>query len=187
MRRTNLPITACAVLMAASIAGDSAAEERAITDITRYMTASWRSARINSADWADLTQEAFAELLGRIPRDRLPVAIEDSDSGERRELNRSVWCAAQRWRRVRRHASLEGLAPPAAPDAPSSLDDAELVEHLQTIADRRLSGRQRRILASWCEGESVGDIARSLGISSSLASNEKYKAIQRVRGVLAGA
>ncbi|HVR74258.1 MAG TPA: hypothetical protein VMT52_08000, partial [Planctomycetota bacterium] len=162
------------------------AEERAVTDITRYMTASWRSARFNSADWADLTQEAFAELLGRIPRDRLPAAIEESDSGERRELNRSVWCAAQRWRRVRRHASLEGLAPPAAPDAPSSLDDAELVEHLQTIAERRLSGRQRRILSSWCEGESVGEIARDLGISSSLASNEKYKAIQRVRGVLAG-
>lgn len=185
----KLSLTACAVMVAASVGGGSslpaAVENGAIDQIQRYCATSWRNARIAREDWADCTQEAFAGLLGRIPRARIGAAIYDGSSEERRELNRSIWCTIKRWQRTlfRRSLPLNGHdVPDRRADTEPVLAgemDGDLAAALET-----LSPRQRRILALWCDGQPIADIARDLGIPTPRASDEKYKAIRKLRRAL---
>ena len=102
-------VSACAVVMAASVGGPvvlSPADADAAQAVESYCNASWNNARVARQDWADCTQETFVRLLERISRERLVQAVVDAKSRERRELNRCIWCVAQRWRRCPRHYPL---------------------------------------------------------------------------------
>jgi hypothetical protein len=119
----GLQFAACAVAMAASVGGALApAEAQAVDSIERYCAASWRTAGIARQDWPDCTQQVFIELLERLSREQVPTAIADAQSQERRELNRSIWCITQRWRRAPRLYSLE----PQSPAQPTAASQAEI-------------------------------------------------------------
>jgi RNA polymerase sigma factor (sigma-70 family) len=70
-----------------------------------------------------------------------------------------------------------------------SADDRDLADRsrseerevLQQAADAVLSPRQQRILQLTCEGCSIGEIADELAISTDRVSDEKYKAIRKLR------
>lgn len=47
--------------------------------------------------------------------------------------------------------------------------------------EARLSPTQREIVARWSDGESISAIAESLKLSPARISDEKYKAIQKLR------
>jgi RNA polymerase sigma factor (sigma-70 family) len=178
----RLSLTACTAMMAASLGGaawgDSAAPvpAEAVDRITRYCDASWRNARIAPADWADCTQDVFLRLLERCSAVGLEPAIEDPQSSERRELNRSIWATAQRWRRASRPAPLnEGSV--SDHRAGNGSCRAEL---RSLLAADCLSERQRRILAMYADGHSVSEIADALGLSPARVSDEKYKAVAKL-------
>ncbi len=185
--------TACALVVAASLgandasqvasAAESAVErESSVEQVGKYCTTSWRNAGIPAADWEDCTQEAFAELLGRVGGNGMTVAIDVPDSDERRELNRTVWCVVQRWRRTRSFGSLEGFdVRDRRSDDP--LDHAESADTREFIdsAASALSARQSRIVGDWLEGYSVAEIAEHLDTTPARVSDEKCKAFKRLR------
>ena len=61
------------------------------------------------------------------------------------------------------------------------MDSLNQVRNAVSGEDARLSPTQRKIVTRWSDGESVSDIAESLKLSPARISDEKYKAIQKLR------
>jgi DNA-binding CsgD family transcriptional regulator len=181
----TLSLAACAVAVAATVGSARAEDESVVVEnIQKYCTASWRNAGIDSQEWSDCTQQAITFLLERISRTRLAHTLAEETSEERRELNRAIWRTVQRWRRAPRHVSLpefDCLDRPAAGDPADQNDDLEAA---RAVADAHLSSRQQRILKLWGDGWSIGEIADQLALSPARASDEKYKAIRKLRAHL---
>jgi len=57
----------------------------------------------------------------------------------------------------------------------------EKVHEAMASDESRLSPAQREIVTRWSDGESISDIAESLELSPARISDEKYKAIQKLR------
>ena len=172
----------CAALIAATFAVPVSAES--IASIERYCTSSWRQAGIPANDWEDCTQDTMLELLSRVPKKQLASAIEKPQSAERRELMRSIWCVAQRWRRAsqRRPVSLELLGDYQASAEEKDFDvDRELLRDAQ----QRLSVTQRKILDLFVDGNSIAEIAAQLDLPPARVSDQKYKAIKLLKRHLA--
>jgi len=176
--RTKLAVYA--VALATVVGGSPTAKAEgtpAIEKLERYCTASWRNAGIDRQDWEDCTQQALTELLERASQQQLTEAIENAESEERRELNRSVWRTTQRWRRSARWYSLDE----------SSLTDAhkgqagEAWDQIVEAGRSCLSRRQQQILALARDGWRVSEIAARLSLSAARVSDEKYKAIAKLR------
>lgn len=183
----GVSLTARAALMAAAVAGGTFCgihEAEAVDQIQRYCTTSWQNAQIAPTDWSDCTQETIAELLRRVSRSRMTTAIAEAASEERRELNRSIWCTVQRWRRARRLRQLneiEILDPRSEQTKQDSLDAAD---GPLAAALHKLSVRQQEILMLWSEGWSVAEISEKLDIPTPRVSDEKYKALAKLRRTL---
>lgn len=181
----NVAVAACAAL-AASVGLAGAAnqtESQTIDQVQRYCTTSWRNAGIDPQDWSDCTQEAISELLERVPGDRLDAAFDESESPERRELKRAIWRTIQRWRRAERHGALDGAR---IADSASFEADYDTADWL-SAAIEKLSPRQQTILTLWSRGWSIDDIADELRMSAPRASDEKYKAIRKLKTLLGDA
>ncbi len=178
--RNSLQLTACAAIMTAVLY--PAAEASAVENIQRYCTASWRNAGVLEQDWEDCTQEAIENLLERVSRNGLVTAIQQPQSEQRRELNRSIWRTAQRWRRAKRHTSLDALEffEAAEPTVEPTGDDLDRVE----TAMAKLSETQQQILSQWSNGDSVAEIAEKLDLSAARVSDQKYKAIRKLQRML---
>lgn len=181
----GLQFAACAVAMAASVGGVLSAngEMQAVDSIERYCAASWRTAGIARQDWPDCTQQVFIELLERLSREQVPTAISDAQSEERRELNRSIWCITQRWRRAPRLYPLD----PQGSAQPTVLPPADGGSEWDEVAEAAagcLSQQQRRIVALYAQGWTIQEIADELRLSPARASDEKYKAVQKLRRYL---
>jgi hypothetical protein len=172
LRRT---LAVCAVAFAATTA-DAAVLSR----IERYCTVSWQNAGISPQDWGDCTQDAFVELLERIARDGWRTAVENPQSDERRELNRTIWCVVKRWQRAARHDRLDlDVADASTGSAPQLLPD----EWSALVREANLSNEQATILDQWSQGTAVADIAQALNLPAARVSDQKFKAIQKLRSV----
>lgn len=182
-RRTVL--TACAVALATAVgstAAGSVPEARAIEKLEHYCMASWRNAGIRPEDWEDCTQQALVELLEQVSREGLPTAIANSNSKERRELNRTMWRLVQRSRRAVRQESFDEQRMFVKPK-PQQGEGSEQPDwsNVEAIGPELLSARQLRILEMTRDGWRVGEIAEQLKLSPARVSDEKYKALARLR------
>lgn len=170
-------VAACAVALASSMSTvTGAAETRTLNQVQRYCTTSWRNAGIHPQEWSDCTQEAIAELLERVSRDRLAAALDDASSSERRELNRAIWRVAQRWRR-------SPVSSPLTADVADSRGNEcalELKESVERVLES-ISARQRQILLLWSQGWTIDEIGHRLGMSPARVSDAKYKAIAKLQ------
>lgn len=179
------PRTAVVALMigAAFTAADASAgvvepSGQAITDIQRYCSACWRNARIPADTWGDCTQEVLCRLLTSLPAEQWSKALQP-DGEERRELVRAIDAVKKRSQRARKFAPLnEEVSDRRAHISP---DSADRREELNRIAAELLSDRQQRILQMSSEGYSVQEMAAELTMSPERVSDEKYKAIQKLR------
>ncbi len=179
-RERGLMFAACAVALATAVGSPSqgaVAESRAIQQIERYCTTSWRNAGIRPQDWEDCTQQALVELLTCLSPSDLLVAIEQPESEARRELNRAVWRLVQRCRRQTREATFQDSYAESRPVA----DQQDEWRAIELAAKDLLSPRQQQILDMTRDGWRVADIAAELDASSERISDEKYKAITKLR------
>jgi RNA polymerase sigma factor (sigma-70 family) len=162
-----------------SSAGTAHAETRAVHDISRYCTACWRNARLDPACWPDCTQEVFCRLLER-------VALEDweqmlqGEGEERREFLRAIDAVKKRTQRSRRLSSalIETVADR------HDLYERRVADHREAVhraAAQLLSERQQRILQLSFEGWAVQEIAEKLQVGAERVSDEKYKALRKLR------
>ncbi|MBL8799063.1 MAG: sigma-70 family RNA polymerase sigma factor [Planctomycetia bacterium] len=151
---------------------------RAVQDISRYCTACWRNARLHPDAWSDCTQDVFARLIQRVPTsawDRVMV----QEAEERREFLRAIDAVKKRTQR-RHHCA--ALIDDAVADHRGG--DVRLHDDRATVdraAAELLSTRQQRILQLSFEGASVQEIADELSLAPERVSDEKYKAIRKLR------
>jgi RNA polymerase sigma factor (sigma-70 family) len=167
-----------ALTMADGKAQAAATSDRAITDIHRYCTACWRNARLHPDSWGDCTQEVLARLLQSVPVtdwDRIMSA----ESDERREFVRAIDAVKKRTQRSRKYQSLQDDF--AQRDPRGSQNVADERDLVTGVAKQVLSGRQQKILRMSFEGYSVQDMAKSLAMSPERVSDEKYKAVRKLR------
>ena len=179
-------LATCAMLVASTLTATPqvhAAEGNTVERIQRYCSASWRNARISRQDWQDCSQAVLSELLERISTERMGQAIEDSDSAERRELNRAIWRVAKRWRRARRSLPLTEADDLTRYQNEEQSDNDAIAEMRELVAwpESSLTERQRLIIERSLDGSSVADIAEELAIPASRVSHDKYRAIRKLR------
>lgn len=154
-----------------------AADPAAISDHSRYCTACWRNARLDPDSWTDCTQDVFLRLVERVTPANWRRALA-GDGSERREFLRAIDAVKKRSQRNRKYAELH-------PDAVVDRQPDEAVADQRMVVEQAaaslLSPRQQQIIRMSFEGWSVAEIARQLGIGPERVSDEKYKAIRKLR------
>ena len=165
------------VLGTAMTAADATATARedVIPDLSRYCQACWRNARLPADRWGDCTQQVFTRLLERVQPDRWANLLAD-DGDERREFIRAIDAVKKRTQRARKLAAVPvEFADPRADDR---RDERQAVVSAAQVV---LSGRQRKIVELTVGGWAVPEIANELGTTPERISDEKYKAIRKLR------
>ena len=161
-------------------------DDHAVRDITRYCHVCWRNARLPEDLWADCTQLVFTRLLETVGRDRWTGLLKTED-GDKREFLRAIDAVKKRTQRARRFFDLSSEVADNGTSANGVLDQREEVNK---AAGEVLSERQQKIIHLSAEGWAVPEIAVELGTTTQRISDEKYKAIRKLReklGVDAGA
>jgi RNA polymerase sigma factor (sigma-70 family) len=162
---------------------DAPETDKAIADISRYCATCWRNARLPADRWNDCTQEVFRRLLERVPTDAWDQALR-GDGDERREFLRAIDTVKKRSQRARKCSSaVECVADRQEQQRRRLREEREIV---QQAAAEILTPRQQRILQLSFEGWSVHDTAQELQLPVERVSDEKYKAIRKLRTHLLG-
>lgn len=158
--------------------------EGAVNNVSRYCTACWRNAGLPVDRWGDCTQEVLRRLLETLEPERWERILK-CETEERRELVRAIDAVKKRTQRDRKRTSplVEAMADRHVADRHdeswSSLnDERDAVRH---AAQELLTDRQQRILQMTIEGWTVADMATALSLNAERISDEKYKAIQKLR------
>jgi RNA polymerase sigma factor (sigma-70 family) len=152
--------------------------DKAIADIQRYCSACWRNARIPLDSWTDCTQEVLCRLMQRVPVTRWDLVL-NSEGEERKEFVRAIDAVKKRSQRSRKWSALnEDVVDRRVQMGQGAVDRRE---ELNRAAEQVLSVRQRRILQMSIDGFSVQDMANALTMSPERVSDEKYKAIRKLR------
>ena len=151
----------------------------AVTDISKYCQVCWRNARLDPDSWPDCTQEVLVRLLQTVEPDKWAGLLKQDENEDRREFLRAIDAVKKRTQRARKAT---GLADDVADRryAPEAARN-ELHEELEKVSHKVLSQRQRRILALTFDGWSVPEIAEELATTVERVSDEKYKAIRKLR------
>jgi RNA polymerase sigma factor (sigma-70 family) len=159
------------------------ATAQAIADMSRYCTTCWRNARLPVDSWTDCTQEVFRRLLERVPADAWKQALR-GDGDERDEFLRAIDTVKKRTQRARKFSpAIDNVADRREPHRRDLRDDREAVRQ---AAAEVLTPRQQRILQLSFEGWSVQDMSEELRLPVERISDEKYKAIRKLRAHLLG-
>ena len=176
-------LTACDALGAGSVRRDFTAEfdatPDAVRDITRYCQVCWRNARLPVDRWEDCTQMVFSRLLERVAPAQWTGLLSNVDGEDRREFLRAIDAVKKRTQRTRRFAE---LSTDLADNRNRASDHIrEQREAIDQVATRVLSPRQRKIVELSADGWAVPDIATVLRTTPERVSDEKYKAIKKLR------
>jgi RNA polymerase sigma factor (sigma-70 family) len=155
---------------------------RAVNDLSRYCTVCWRNARLHPDCWGDCTQEVLTRLLQRVEPGAWGDVLQE-EGEQRREFLRAIDAVKKRTQRQRKWAS---GAPDAVPDRREGVSRrlADEREAVSQAAAELLTKRQQRILQMSFEGWSVQDLAVELQLPPERVSDEKYKAIRKLRAHL---
>ena len=175
--------TTLAALGSAERAAADGVADRALGGMSRYCSACWRNARLPIDRWGDCTQEVLTRLLERVPVSSWNRAL-TNESEERREFLRAIDTVKKRHQRERARSTVLNQPVQDSRDSEERRAADERQALLQA-AGRVLTSRQQRILRLICEGYSIGDIADELGMTPERVSDEKYKAIHKLRDFFA--
>jgi len=151
----------------------------AVTDISKYCQVCWRNARLHPDSWTDCTQEVLVRLLQTVQPDKWAGLLKQDENEDRREFLRAIDAVKKRTQRARKTSGLadEVADRRYAPEAARN----ELHEELAKVSHKVLSQRQQQILRLTCDGWSVPQIATELSTTVERVSDEKYKAIRKLR------
>jgi RNA polymerase sigma factor (sigma-70 family) len=157
---------------------------RAVNDVSRYCTACWRNARLPPDCWGDCTQEVLSRLLQRIPTANWDRLLQ-TEGEERQEFLRAIDAVKKRTQRgLKRSCALGGVVKDPRDEHERELADER--EAVRLAANEVLSARQQRILQFSLEGWTVQDIAEEMRLPAERISDEKYKAVRKLRAYLCG-
>lgn len=175
---TALTAMGAAPANAATASQDHETTLRAIADMDRYCAVCWRNARLPTTCWDDCTQEVFRRLLQRVPTTVWGELLQ-GEGPERKEFLRAIDAVKKRTQRARKFTgTLDAVADGRDADERRLSDEREIVHR---AAQEVLTERQQRILQLSLEGWSVHQIAEELTVAAERISDEKYKAIRKLR------
>jgi RNA polymerase sigma factor (sigma-70 family) len=151
---------------------------KAISEMGRYCSTCWRNANLPHDAWTDCTQEVFTKILERVPQQSW-AQILHGEGEERREFLRAIDAVKKRTQRARKYTnSIEQVADRRQQNAWRLASEREM---LHEAAAQVLSMRQQRIVQMSIEGWAVQDMAEELQLPAERVSDEKYKAIRKLR------
>ena len=153
--------------------------DQAVQDISRYCQVCWRNARLHPDSWTDCTQEVLVRLIQTVEAGKWSTLLKQDEGDDRREFLRAIDAVKKRTQRTRKTS---GLADEVADRryGPESTRN-EMHEELEKASHKVLSQRQQQILCLTCDGWSVPEIADELATTVERVSDEKYKAIRKLR------
>lgn len=149
-----------------------------IRDVTRYCQVCWRNARLPADMWGDCTQQVLARLLQTVPAGQWTLMLK-AEGEEKREFLRAIDAVKKRTQRTRKPGELTADVADARQKPTVSV--REQWEAVNVAAAKVLSDRQKRIVELSANGWAVPDIAAELGTTTERVSDEKYKAIRKLR------
>ena len=152
--------------------------DQAITAISKYCTVCWRNARLPEDRWGDCTQEVLTRLLQSVDREKWGSILAE-ETTERKEFLRAIDAVKKRTQRARKYTS---LTPDHADWRNELTDDLRERREAVNLATRTvLSDRQKQIVELAATGWGIPEIAAKLGTTVDRVSDEKYKAIRKLR------
>jgi RNA polymerase sigma factor (sigma-70 family) len=158
--------------------GQAAVQTQAITDMSRYCATCWRNAHLPLDSWSDCTQEVFRRLLERVPTDAWEQALR-GEGEERREFLRAIDTVKKRTQRARKFSpAIDSVADRHDPERRCLREEREVVDRAAAVV---LSPRQQRIVQLSFDGWSVQEMSEDLNMPVERISDEKYKAIRKLR------
>jgi len=153
--------------------------DKTISDVQRYCSACWRNARIPADSWSDCTQEVLCRLMNTVPLTKWDLLLEP-EGEERREFVRAIDAVKKRSQRSRKWAPLnEDVAERRDRTGVDLVADRR--EEMNKAAAEVLNYRQKRILEMSIEGYTIQEVADAMRMSPERVSDEKYKAIRKLR------
>ena len=159
----------------------SEASGEEIRAVTRYCQVCWRNARLPIDLWTDCTQQVFVRLLERVPSSQW-VAMLNTEGEDKREFLRAIDTVKKRAQRTKKYQ-----------DLPTDVSDVQIRgfgqsreqwEAVNRAAEELLSARQKKIVELSANGWAVPEIANELNTTPERISDEKYKAIRKLRSEL---
>jgi RNA polymerase sigma factor (sigma-70 family) len=151
---------------------------KAISEMGRYCSTCWRNANLPHDAWTDCTQEVFTKILERVPQQSW-TQILHGEGEERREFLRAIDAVKKRTQRARKYShNVEQVADQRQQNAWQLASERDMV---RAAAAEVLSPRQQRIVQMSIEGWAVQDMAEELKLPAERVSDEKYKAIRKLR------
>jgi RNA polymerase sigma factor (sigma-70 family) len=167
---------------APAAAAPARAADQAVSDLSRYCTACWRNARLPADCWGDCTQDVLSRLLRSVAPERWGELLR-GDSEDRQEFLRAIDAVKKRAQRaLRRSSQLVGVVADRRAEQDARL--AEDREAVRAASAELLTPRQQRIMLRSFEGCSAQEIADELGTTAARVSDEKYKAVRKLRAHL---
>ncbi|MFO0935600.1 MAG: sigma-70 family RNA polymerase sigma factor [Gemmataceae bacterium] len=182
--RTRAVMAAVVLGTALSAAPGFAAEtasvpSTALDDISRYCQACWRNARLPVDRWQDCTQQVFVRLLERVPTHAWGNVLKDFESSERKEFVRAIDAVKKRTQRAKTGHMLTDEQYDRNDRIANEVNEQRRA--VNEVSVNVLSPRQRQIVELSFGGWAIPEIATELGTSPERVSDEKYKAVQKLR------
>ncbi len=172
---------------------DPAAIASGLSQLDRYLNRAWFRAGIPVQQHADSTQAVYLTLLqnmGRTKFDQLVALIgvngirdvlsQETDDGP--DFFRAVDTIKKRAQRERTFQPLESAS--IQPSTASTTDPGSLRNTLDEVIGQMLSPREAELIQATLKGETPSEIASKWGVAPKTVSNEKTRAIQKLRGAL---
>jgi RNA polymerase sigma factor (sigma-70 family) len=156
---------------------------KSVEDISKYCQACWRNARLPVDRWLDCTQQVFIRLLERLPTSSWSTALKDADSTERQEFVRAIDTVKKRTQRTKKYSAYSTDITDFSERISNTV--AEQRSAVNEVASSVLSPRQQKIVELSFNGWAVPEIAQELGTTVQRVSDEKYKAVQKLKSKLA--
>lgn len=174
-----------------AVADDPALIASGLSQLDRYLGRCWSRAGISPQGHDDCTQAVYATLLqtwGRGPFDELLAEVGEvgirvalsRDTPEGPEFFRAIDTVKKRSQREKTFTSLDAGTDVANADGGSASWRGALEEAIA----RNLSPREANLIQLTLQGETPAEIALQWGVAPKTVSNEKTKAIQKLREAL---
>jgi RNA polymerase sigma factor (sigma-70 family) len=167
-----------------------------LAQLDRYLARAWFRAGIPPQQHDDCTQAVYTTLLQTVGRDQFDQLVSDvgqsgirdvlsSETPEGPDFFRAIDSVKKRAQRERSYQSLDMVD--SLYTNRSNLSTAELKSTLQEAISASLSPREAALIQATLQGETPAEIAEQWGIAPKTVSNEKTRALQKLRDVLVSA
>jgi RNA polymerase sigma factor (sigma-70 family) len=187
--------TRLADLLGQASAPDPGAVQNGLNQLTRYLARSWARAGIAPQSFEDCTQTVYEVLLQQHGRDgfdqlagdvgRLGVTkVLNWEAPDGPDFFRAVDMVKKRAQRSRSFQSLDDHYTELTDTAGGDGATADWRSALDEAIDKTLSAREAALIRDTLSGKTPAEIAQDWGIAPKTVSNEKTRAIQKLREVL---